>query len=230
MGTRVITYKKSGGMVAKTATEDFHFLNKLRKYGTIEFWNDTAVYPSPRMSRRVTLGTGYFLASYELDPQKTFSQLMLPSPNVFEEFHVFLHCIKNYFQNKSLIIGYLNKNKTIISSVNQHNLKVKLEELAKNTRSKEMYLKRLPQIFDGLQTWRFLRIMRNQEPYPTEKIFLRWCQEIAGIESKTPIQILEKLRFSERTVEQQQSIRDDLPESILPENLNKRVRVGPFLV
>ena len=46
------------GMNRRTAAEDFHFLNKLAKIGSIGVIETTTVFPSPRPSKRVPFGTG----------------------------------------------------------------------------------------------------------------------------------------------------------------------------
>ncbi len=46
------------GMNRRTAAEDFHFLNKLAKIGSIGVIKSTTVFPSPRPSERVPFGTG----------------------------------------------------------------------------------------------------------------------------------------------------------------------------
>ena len=46
------------GMNRRTAAEDFHFLNKLAKIGSIGVIETTTVFPSPRPSERVSFGTG----------------------------------------------------------------------------------------------------------------------------------------------------------------------------
>ena len=46
------------GMNRRTAAEDFHFLNKLAKIGSIGVIETTTVFPSPRPSNRVPFGTG----------------------------------------------------------------------------------------------------------------------------------------------------------------------------
>jgi hypothetical protein len=46
------------GMNRRTAAEDFHFLNKLAKIGSIGVIKTTSVFPSPRPSKRVPFGTG----------------------------------------------------------------------------------------------------------------------------------------------------------------------------
>ena len=53
------TYVKVGGMVNKKATEDFYFLQKIRKFTDIIFLDKKLVFPSSRLSERVYLGTGF---------------------------------------------------------------------------------------------------------------------------------------------------------------------------
>ena len=53
------TYVRIGGMVNKKATEDFYFLQKIRKFTEIYFLNEKLVFPSSRLSERVYLGTGF---------------------------------------------------------------------------------------------------------------------------------------------------------------------------
>ena len=46
-------------MVNKKATEDFYFLQQIRKFTKIYFLDDKLVFPSSRLSDRVYLGTGF---------------------------------------------------------------------------------------------------------------------------------------------------------------------------
>jgi len=54
----VWAYKRIGGMTPNKSGEDFYFLQKLRKYGELLFWNAEKVYPAARYSDRVFFGTG----------------------------------------------------------------------------------------------------------------------------------------------------------------------------
>lgn len=85
LGTNVKNYSKCGGMPPKSATEDFHFLNKLRKQGKIEYCTTTSVTPSSRLSERVTLGTGYFLSKSKPNFDHAFSKLVIPHPDDVEK-------------------------------------------------------------------------------------------------------------------------------------------------
>jgi hypothetical protein len=52
-------YMLAGGMNQRKATEDFYFLMHLAKAVTIEAIDEARVFPSPRVSDRVYLGTGH---------------------------------------------------------------------------------------------------------------------------------------------------------------------------
>jgi hypothetical protein len=58
MALPVSSYKAIGGMTPKRSGEDFYFLQKLLKYGTLMTWNEEKVYPAARFSDRVFFGTG----------------------------------------------------------------------------------------------------------------------------------------------------------------------------
>lgn len=55
---RAGAYVKQGGMNRKQAGEDFYFLHKLAQLGEIGEINTAGVYPSARISNRVSFGTG----------------------------------------------------------------------------------------------------------------------------------------------------------------------------
>jgi len=62
IGSTIVTstdsYLKVRGMNKREAGEDFYFLNKLAKIGSIDYIRDTCVFPSARSSSRVPFGTG----------------------------------------------------------------------------------------------------------------------------------------------------------------------------
>lgn len=83
-----------GGMTPKLSGEDFYFLQKLRKYGTVLLWNETMVYPEARFSNRVFFGTGPAMikgaagdwSSYPIYPDSLFKALLetyLTAPLLF---------------------------------------------------------------------------------------------------------------------------------------------------
>ncbi len=58
MAFPVWAYKKAGGLTPVISGEDFYFLQKLTKNGTVLFWAETVAKPSSRLSNRVVFGTG----------------------------------------------------------------------------------------------------------------------------------------------------------------------------
>jgi len=58
MAFPVWAYKKVGGLTPVLSGEDFYFLQKLVKTGSIAYTADTIAYPSARFSNRVNFGTG----------------------------------------------------------------------------------------------------------------------------------------------------------------------------
>jgi hypothetical protein len=58
MAVKVLTYKAVRGMSPKLSGEDFYFMQKLRKHGSLIIWNEESTYPATRYSERVFFGTG----------------------------------------------------------------------------------------------------------------------------------------------------------------------------
>lgn len=58
MALPVKSYRAIRGMTPNKSGEDFYFLQKLRKYGPVLYWNEEKVFPAARFSDRVFFGTG----------------------------------------------------------------------------------------------------------------------------------------------------------------------------
>jgi len=108
------TYVDVGGMVNKKATEDFYFLQQIRKYTPIYFLDKKLVFPSSRLSNRVYLGTGFRMA--ELLNGKNIRDL--------------------YYSKKSFII-LKSSIKVILNSykLNKNNLRKKIHEIDRELNS-----------------------------------------------------------------------------------------------
>ncbi len=83
MAFPVWAYRKVSGLTPVQSGEDFYFLQKLVKNGTIGYWAPTTAYPSARFSDRVNFGTGPALIkgrsghwdSYPFYPAELFDQV-----------------------------------------------------------------------------------------------------------------------------------------------------------
>ena len=84
IGSTIVTttdsYLAVRGMNRRGAGEDFYFLNKLAKTGTVRQISETVVYPSARISRRVPFGTG---AAIEKIIAGTNPEKSLYNPRIF---------------------------------------------------------------------------------------------------------------------------------------------------
>jgi len=202
MGTNVHHYKVSGGMIAKPATEDFHFLNKLRKFGEIKTIAQTCVYPAARPSKRVYLGTGFFLATYLENPEKAWSQLMLPSPLAFKTLKNVLVRLDEFFEDPEATVNQILLYQPYAEFFRKNEVLTKLTALAKNSSTKASFQKRIPQVFDGLMTWRLLRFLSHKEAKTDIPTFLNWCQSIPSIPVNDPIDLLNQFRPSRNSTRQ----------------------------
>jgi cellulose synthase/poly-beta-1,6-N-acetylglucosamine synthase-like glycosyltransferase len=72
MATTVKTYKAVRGIAPKLSGEDFYFLQKLRKHGSLIVWNEESTYPATRYSERVFFGTGPALIKGSKDQWESY--------------------------------------------------------------------------------------------------------------------------------------------------------------
>ncbi len=83
MAFPVWAYRKAGGLTPVLSGEDFYFLQKLVKYGSVDLYVPTTAFPSSRLSDRVTFGTGPALirgnqgdwSSYPIYAQRFFDEI-----------------------------------------------------------------------------------------------------------------------------------------------------------
>jgi hypothetical protein len=79
-------------MNRREAGEDFYFLNKLAKIGSIDYIRNTCVFPSARSSSRVPFGTGKAIESF-LSGQK--QEYLLYNPKIFTIISEWLEFMNN---------------------------------------------------------------------------------------------------------------------------------------
>jgi len=187
-------YKLVDGMVLKTATEDFHFLNKVRKHSKIEHWTETFVHLSPRLSNRVSLGTGAFMSSYHENAAGAFAALQIPPPTAFGRLAETLGALETFYRNPDEVRKLLTSNDKIEQYFVTGRIFDRLEQLANGSSKEESFQKRLPQLFDGLATWRFLRLFADKQNPPTTMTFIEWINRFQPTDSDSPREVLLSLR------------------------------------
>ncbi|MEI6887827.1 MAG: hypothetical protein WCL03_00970 [Bacteroidota bacterium] len=195
----VWAYQAVGGMTPKTSGEDFYFLQKLRKYGRMLFWNDEKVFPEARFSDRVFFGTGPAMikgdsgdwSSYPIYPLELFDEIwetyeMLPS-------------------------FFINTQTTPVVKFLSVLLKEKdpFELLRKNFKTAENFVRACHEKFDGLRILQFLKANQKKYPGTDEEHLMKFLQgnydqsqlRNLGIDlssfsfEKSPLADLEKLRL-----------------------------------
>jgi hypothetical protein len=96
IGSTIVTsthaYLQVRGMNRREAGEDFYFLNKLAKIGSIDYIRDTCVFPSARSSSRVPFGTGKAVERF-LSGQK--QDYLLYNPKIFTIISKWLEFMNN---------------------------------------------------------------------------------------------------------------------------------------
>jgi hypothetical protein len=153
---RAEAYVKQGGMNRRQAGEDFYFLHKLTKLGTITEINDAFVYPSARVSDRVPFGTGASMTKW----MNNAEDLALTY-----NFSAFLDLKKLFDVVDSLFSLTENPDKLLTSlpdSVREYlptiKFNDKLTEIKQNSSSLTSFRKRFFQFFDAFIILRFLNL------------------------------------------------------------------------
>jgi glycosyltransferase involved in cell wall biosynthesis len=202
-GTDVENYSKSGGMPPKSATEDFHFLNKLRKRGPIQYLTGTTICPSSRLSERVTLGTGYFLTNAKAGLEKTFVKLMIPHPDDFKKLKKVISIFDAYDGNRSLgDLFTINDVDEIYQDLYSRGFIEKVYGIFDSTTTQSNYRSRLLEVMDGLETLRILRSMSSKRNHTiTTELFLTWANELWSTSFTDPQALLEEIRKRERATQ-----------------------------
>jgi hypothetical protein len=154
MACPVWAYAAIGGMSPKLSGEDFYFLQKLRKYGRILFWNDEKVFPEARFSDRVIFGTGPAMikgdsgdwSSYPIYPVELFDE-------IWETYELFPSFYKKTEETR--IVKFLSR---LLKE------KDPFQPLRKNSRTPENFIRACHEKFDGLRILQYLK--SNQQRFP----------------------------------------------------------------
>ena len=165
---RAEAYVKQGGMNRRQAGEDFYFLQKLTKLGTIIEINDAYVYPSARVSDRVPFGTGAAITKWMNDSEDLalaynfaafmdLKELVERTDLLYrvnpENYNSFISSMPDSVQEYLQTLGFAEK----------------VAEINGNSSSLISFRKRFFQFFDAFIILRFLNIA-HQKQYPRQDI------------------------------------------------------------
>jgi glycosyltransferase involved in cell wall biosynthesis len=183
MAFPVWAYRAVGGMTPKMSGEDFYFLQKLRKYGKMLFYNPEKVYPAARFSDRVYFGTGPAMikgrqhdwASYPVYPYRFFDEIKMTT-GLFREFFA--------GTQDTAVVGFLRE------SLNEED---PFRLLRENFKDPSTFIRACHEKFDGLRILQYLKY-RQKDVQDDEMSLLEFLSRFYPEECKEIIP--DPLKFS----------------------------------
>lgn len=161
LATSVKSYRRVGGMSPKKSAEDFYFLVKLAKSGSLIYGDSARVYPASRKSERVVFGTGQAIMNgYEI---------MRERYPVFEcgQFDKIAETTAG-FESLYESDAELPLSDFLRESLNCDDL---WGGLRQNHSSRERFVRACHERVDGLRLFQYLRTRRNSDLSDEENLF-----------------------------------------------------------
>lgn len=155
IGSTIVTtaadYLGVRGMNRRAAGEDFYFLNKLAKTGSVERINETVVYPSGRISGRVPFGTGAAVGKIISGTQEGND---LYDPRVFIILKEWIDLIRHSFgQSVEQILKQAGEIDTGLTTfLKQRGFASVWPKILANARDDKTCIKNFHHWFDGFET------------------------------------------------------------------------------
>lgn len=158
---RAEAYVKQGGMNRRQAGEDFYFLYKLTKLGSIIEINDAFVYPSARVSDRVPFGTGASMTKWMNDAEDLALTYNFAA---FLDLKALFDRIDSLFRisPESYVAFLAELPDSIQEYIETLDFASKLAEINQNSSSLSSFRKRFFQFFDAFIILRFLNLAHQK--------------------------------------------------------------------
>jgi len=147
MACTVKEYSRLGGISPKHSGEDFYFIQKMCKSGSISNYNHVKIYPQARFSDRVNFGTGPAMIKGDAGD---WSSYPFYAPEVFAKVAETYRAFDSLFEEdiETPMSNFLKK-------------QLKKEDvwgsLRKNFKKKELFVNACIQLVDGLRILQFLK-------------------------------------------------------------------------
>jgi Glycosyl transferase family group 2 len=161
MVVRSLAYQQMGGMNKRKAGEDFYFLQKLMLAGNFSEINNTVVYPSSRISKRVPFGTGKSVHDIIQNRNRHY---LVNHPDCFHQLKALMDNLEMIFQTEG-INGY-NKLMThlpqpVVAFLTDEGFYEKLLEIKSNSSNYTNFRKRFFYWLNGLKVLQFIHYCRD---------------------------------------------------------------------
>jgi len=180
IGSCIITsakaYALSGGMNKRKAGEDFYFLHKLFPLGGHKEIHSSCVYPSPRISNRVPIGTGRAMGKWrdavntskKSGKQPEYEYYALQS---FLDLGKFIAIVPHLwrFTNQETEKILEDLPQPVSSFLGKINFFDDLQSIKSQTKTEEAYLKRFYGWFDGFKILKYIHFCKEHY-YPDRSV------------------------------------------------------------
>lgn len=201
MACTVKSYRDIGGITPHKSGEDFYFVQKLRKYGSLLIWLDQKVYPAARFSDRVFFGTGPAMirgaggdwSGYPVYPYQFFDEIK----TTFDGFAAL------FYEDIQLPMS--------------HFLKEKFGEdfwapLRKNAKTADRFVKACHDKVDGLRILQYLKWRNEKEAARDEENLKTFLMRFLGEDEMAKDICSCTLDFEQNSIEELNRIRDYLTQ------------------
>ncbi len=147
-------YVQMGRMNMRKAGEDFYYIHKFTKKGTVADLNDVVVYPSSRSSFRVPFGTGKAVADILAsdDDYKTYH------PQSFIDLSLFVNNVRHLYKEDLDMACFPG---VVANYLRGQEFEIVIQKLKSNARSFETFRKAFFQWFDAFRLMKFLHEARD---------------------------------------------------------------------
>lgn len=151
-------YAAVRGMSRREAGEDFHFLNKVTKTGTVGLVTGTRVYPSSRRSHRVPFGTGRAVSRFFSQGERLGAAW---NPEVFRLLKEWLACLAEHSSTDDgkLLERAWGIHPVLPDFLRREGFQRAWPRLLKNAGKEGVTKKQYSGWFDALKTYKMIRYM-----------------------------------------------------------------------
>jgi hypothetical protein len=201
ISTRVRCYRAVGGMEPKRGGEDFYFLQKLCKYGSVLHWLDVDVQPATRMSNRVPVGTGPALA---MDPETLGKRYPIYPMELFDDVRATMDLFEDLYAGdlKTPLTEFLEK-------------QLKSDDLwgpmRRNYRECDRFVHACHERLDGLRILQYLKAAMERQNLRDEECITQFLEQVFPADQDRPAWALEAgWRFRDTGLQSLETLRQYL--------------------
>lgn len=156
-------YAAVSGMNRRQAAEDFYFLMKLAKTGSIRYVTNTTVHPSGRSSGRVPFGTGARVRRFLEGRSGEYNAY---HPRSFEVLREWIQCVVGSVTRDpgACIDQAKTISPTLDTFLRERKFPQAWERLQQNARDEPALVQHFHRWFDGLKTYQLIRRLSDEFP------------------------------------------------------------------